>query len=121
VSPYCHRPSSKVHSHYKKSFQDLPIQDKKVILVLNNRKLFCINEHCKTRTFAETFDFISPKSKKTIRLEKEILHISQHVSSLAAARIINARVATIGKSTICNLLKKNNIAHTENEIYKGMY
>jgi len=107
ICPYCNTPSSKVHSHYKKSFQDLPIQDKKVMIVLNNRKLFCLNERCNKRTFAETFDFISSKSKKTTRLEKEIIHISQHVSSLAAAKIINARVATIGKSTICNLLKKN--------------
>ncbi|MFD2117990.1 transposase family protein [Paenibacillus yanchengensis] len=100
---YCHTPSNKVHSHYKKSFQDLPIQDKKVMIVLNNRKLFCVNEHCNKRTFAETFELISSKSKKTIRLEREIIRISQHVSSLSAAKIINARVATIGKSTICNL------------------
>lgn len=106
--PCCNTPSSKVHSHYKKSFQDLPIQDKKVMIVLNNRKLFCVNEHCNKRTFAETFAFISSKSKKTTRLEREIIRISQHVSSLSAAKIINARVATIGKSTICNLLKKNN-------------
>ena len=107
ICPYCNTPSSKVHSHYKKRFQDLPIQDKKVMIVLNNRILFCVNERCNKRTFAETFDFISSKSKKTTRLEKEIIHISQHISSLAAAKMINARVANIGKITICNLFLKN--------------
>ncbi|MBU3190449.1 transposase family protein [Clostridium bowmanii] len=38
ICPYCGKPSSKVHSHYKKTFQDLPIQGKKVTVILNNRK-----------------------------------------------------------------------------------
>jgi len=33
--PYCGQTSSKVHSHYERSFQDLPIQVKKVIVILN--------------------------------------------------------------------------------------
>ena len=41
--PHCGKPSSKTHSHYKKSFQDLPIQEKKVMVILSNRKMFCNN------------------------------------------------------------------------------
>ena len=59
-----------------------------------------------TRTFAETFNFIGFKSKKTSRLENKIINISQNVSSMSAAKMINTRVISIGKSTICNLLKK---------------
>jgi len=50
---YCGTPSSKLHSLYERSFQDLPMQEKKVRVILKNS------------------------------------------------------VADVGKSTICNLIKKN--------------
>ena len=60
---------------YERSFQDLPMQDKKVIIFINNRKIFCNNPKCNHKTFIETFDFLSPKGKKTKRLEDKILNI----------------------------------------------
>ena len=104
--PYCGSESDKVHSYYKKSFQDLPIQDHKVIVTIRNRKLFCNNPNCSKKTFAETFEILAPNAKKSIRLNNEIINISMNVSSLAAEQIINNRIATVGKSTICNLIKK---------------
>lgn len=106
ICPYCQTRSVKVHSYYKRSFQDLPMQSKKVMIILNNRKMLCPNPDCNHKTFAESFDFLPYKAKKTSRLEKEIINISQNVSSLAATQILNIRVAKVGKSTICNLLKK---------------
>ncbi|QAA33505.1 transposase family protein [Clostridium manihotivorum] len=106
--PYCGEKSDKAHSWYKKSFQDLPMQNKKVVIILNNRKMFCNNQSCSKKTFAETFEFLAPNAKKSSRLENEIINISVNVSSLAAERIIRNRIANIGKSTICNLLKKRN-------------
>lgn len=106
VCPYCGARSTKVHSYYKRSFQDLPIQGNKVVIIIKNRKMFCINPDCTNKTFAETFDFLSWKAKKTNRLEKEIVNISMNLSSLAAEQIIKNSIANVGKSTICNLLKK---------------
>ncbi|WP_442863867.1 transposase family protein [Anaeromicrobium sp.] len=103
---YCNTPSKKVHSRYNRSFQDLPIQGKKVIIILENRKMFCLNPNCNKTTFAETFDFLSHKAKKTNRLENQIINISINVSSLAAEQILKKNIANVGKSTICNLLKK---------------
>jgi transposase len=34
ICPYCGKPSKKVHSRYERSFQDLPIQGKKTIVVI---------------------------------------------------------------------------------------
>jgi len=103
---YCNTPSNKVHSYYNRSFQDLPIQGKKVIIIIKNRKMFCINPNCDKTTFAETFDFLSYKAKKTNRLEEQIINISMNVSSLAAEQILKSNIVDVGKSTICNLLKK---------------
>ncbi len=68
--PFCGTLSSKTHSIYEKSFQDLPIQDKKVIIRLMNRKLFCQNSSCGRKTFAERFEFIDFKAKKNSSLRK---------------------------------------------------
>jgi transposase len=106
VCPFCGQPSSKIHSYYDRSFQDLPIQNKKVMVILSNRKMFCYNPDCKNTTFAETFEFLPAKAKKTKRLEDEIINLSMNVSSITASSILSTRVAKVGKSTICNLLKK---------------
>lgn len=106
VCPFCGQPSSKIHSHYDRSFQDLPMQKMKVIIILSNRKMFCHNPDCDHITFAETFEFLQPKAKKTKRLNDEIINLSINLSSLTASSLLNTRVAKVGKSTICNLLKK---------------
>ena len=109
--PYCNAPSSKVHSLYERSFQDLPIQGHKVVIIIKNRKMFCHNASCNYKTFAETYDFIVPKSKKTKRLEDEIVKFALNVSSITASDILSENVITVGKSTIYNLLKKRNTNH----------
>jgi len=106
VCPFCGQPSSKTHSHYDRSFQDLPMQNKKVIVILSNRKMLCYNNDCEHTTFAETYDFLPVKAKKSKRLEEAIINLSMNVSSLTASAILNTSIAKVGKSTICNLLKK---------------
>lgn len=104
VCPYCGKISSKVHSHYERSFQDIPIQGKKVKITLDNRKMFCNSHDCNHTTFAESFEFLLFKAKKTKRLDDKIINISQNVSSLTATHILRNSVANVGKSTICKLL-----------------
>ena len=68
--------------------------------------MFCNNPDCNHTTFAESFDFLQFKAKKTKRLENEIINMSMNVSSLTATYLLRHSVADVGKSTICNLLKK---------------
>lgn len=104
--PYCGFLSSRKHSIYERSFQDLPIMVKKSKVILQNKKMFCVNPECSHTTFAETFDFIKPEAKKSNRLLDKIIDVSLNVSSVNAANILRNGIADIGKSTICNLLKK---------------
>lgn len=104
--PYCSHISNKVHSRYTRKLQDLPIQGKKVKLHINRKKYFCVNKECSKRTFAEKFNFFDERERNTKRLKKEILQLSLTQSSISASRYLKASVADVGKSTICNLLKK---------------
>lgn len=104
--PHCGFFTSRCHSRYPRSFQDLPMQGKKTIIILNNRKMFCDNPDCDHTTFTESFSFIKKKSKKTERLIEEILHVSKSMSSVQAENYLRKNVVRIGKSSICELLKK---------------
>ena len=55
--PYCGTLSSKVHSSYEREIQDLPMQNRKVILLVKTRKMFCSNCKCEKKTFSECHPF----------------------------------------------------------------
>lgn len=107
LCPYCGKASSRLHSTYSRSFQDLPIQGRKVYITISNRKFFCDNQACAHKTFAESFDCVKHKAKKSGRLLDEILKISVEVSSVNASRMLKDGVVDVSKSTICDILKKN--------------
>ena len=107
ICPYCKKASSRIHSTYSRSFQDLPIQGKKTYINITNRKFFCDNTSCTHKTFAESFGCIKHKAKKSERLLEEILKVSVEVSSVSASRMLKNGVVDVSKSTICDLLKKN--------------
>lgn len=111
LCPSCQQASSRVHSRYSRSFQDLPIQDKKVVITLSNRKMFCDNASCHRTTFAETFPFLDNKAKKTRRLKETILEVSLTQSSVSAAAYLSQHVVDVKKSTICNYQKKKCAVH----------
>lgn len=105
--PYCGKESSRVHSTYQREIQDIPLQDKQTILLLNARKMFCSNPECTYKTFSERFDFISPNGKKTKRLIDKILITSTKLSSVSASTLLKSGSIKACKSSICELLKKN--------------
>ena len=104
--PYCGNSTNKVHSVYFRKFRDLPIQDKKVEIVINNRKFFCLNKDCTHKTFAETFECLPKIGRRSVRLTKTIINTATNLSSVAASKTLKYGTADIGKSTICRLLKK---------------
>ncbi len=107
ICPYCGMASAKPHSVYKKEFQDLPIQDNQIIILIRNRKMFCLNPRCSHKTFSERFDFIRYKYRKTERLIEKILNMSTRLSSVSASTMLKRDTATVSKSTICRMIKKN--------------
>lgn len=105
--PYCGKKSNKVHSTYQREIQDLPIQEKQTILLLNTRKMVCGNPECQYKTFSERFDFVQPGGKKTKRLTEKILITSSKLSAMNASKLLASNSIHASKSSICDLLKKN--------------
>ena len=109
VCPYCGKKSNKIHSTYEREIQDLPMQNKKVILLVKTRKMFCGNSLCSKKTFSERHHFVDRKGKKTRRLEKNIIYTSTQLSSVNASKVLKTSNIDVCKSSICELLKKNAI------------
>ena len=107
--PYCGKESKRIHSRYQREVQDLPIQGKKVVLLVSTRKFFCDNDACCKRTFSERHTFVDANGKRTKRLEKNILFTSSQLSSINASKVLKNSNVDISKSSICVLLKKNAI------------
>src|SRR6056297_1053840 len=104
--PYWGQKSKKIYSKYTRRCQDLPIQGKTVFIEIESRKLFCENPDCEKKTFVEPFDCISERSRITKRLEEKIMAVSKHTSSITAMNLLRNIGIRIGKSAICNRLKK---------------
>jgi transposase len=98
ICPICGTPSKRCHSKYTRSFNDLPIQGKEVIIQLQNRKMFCDHENCLRTTFAETFTSLPFKAKKTQRLLNEILNVASTQSSIQASKTLKASGISIKKA-----------------------
>lgn len=105
--PYCGNLATKVHSIYQREIQDLPIQNRQSILLVNTRKMFCDNFDCSHRTFAERHPFVTRSGKKTDRLIENILNTSLKLSSISASKLLRSESVKACKSSICTLLKKN--------------
>lgn len=106
ICPYCGQISGQIHSRKVRTLKDLPMQGKKVKILLEQKKYFCKNKACVKKTFVERFGFFEPKATKTNRLQKEILRVALTQSSVEVSRYLRRSVAEVSKSTICNLLKK---------------
>ena len=73
--PFCGRKTSKVYSIYEREIQDLPMQGKKVILLVDTRKMRCMNLDCSHKTFSEKSENISVcKSSICDLLKKNAIH-----------------------------------------------
>ncbi len=119
--PFCGAKAMYVHSTYQREIQDLPIQDKQVILLVDTRKMFCKNPECPHKTFAEKHSFAAPKAKKTDRLVKNIIHTSAQLSSLNASRLLKGENITVCKSSICSLLKKTPSIVNKDSVKKSVW
>ena len=54
--PYCSALSSKVYSTYEREIQDFPMQNRKAILIVKTRKMFCSNCQCEKKIFSEYYN-----------------------------------------------------------------
>ena len=87
--PGCGCPSEHVHSHYRRTVNDVPCGGRNVVLRLNVRKFFCRTATCPRKVFAERLpELVQPWARVSNRLLEELKALG-----LAASAEVNERLA----------------------------
>ena len=71
--PMCGGVCSRVHSQYRRRLSDLPAAGVRIALILRTRRFFCDTAACERRIFAERFETVAPRARRTCRLD-DVVH-----------------------------------------------
>lgn len=104
--PKCQQISSRRHSSYTRTIQDLPIGLKLVEIHLAIRRLRCTNTGCSKRTFAEQHLVVPRRGRRTSRLSENMTEIGIALGGLAGARLAGKLHMPVSGSTILRLLRQ---------------
>lgn len=98
--PCCGKESTKVHSHYLRYPLDLPWSQTPVILHLQAKRFFCVNDQCPKRTFAERFPgYVDWYALRTLRVKEKQERIGLSVSALMAEGLLKMEQMRISDTT----------------------
>jgi transposase len=105
--PLCREPSTRVHSHYNRSLQDLPWGPLRVYLHLQVRRFFCQNPACPRKIFMEPLTGLAERSaRRTTRLRDALLAIGWALGGEGGARQCKAHAMPISGATLLSLLRR---------------
>lgn len=106
--PCCGWLSERVHSRYRRTLLDLPWQGNAVKMVLTVRKLFCDNQSCERRVFAERLPIVATRyARKTCRLADALRELTYLAGGEAAARIARAFGLLISPDALLGALRRS--------------
>ena len=71
--PMCGKVCSRVHSQYRRRLADLPAAGVRIALILRTRRFFCDAAACERRIFAERFEAVGPRARRTSGLD-DVIH-----------------------------------------------
>src|SRR5207237_6771091 len=92
VCPLCGRSTTRVHSRYERTLQDLPWGNLRVQLCMRVRRFFCLNPACPRRIFTERMaPLATPHARRTLRLHEALLQIAWREGREAVARQSKAK------------------------------
>src|SRR5262249_42770488 len=88
--PVCSRPTSRVHSRYRRTLADVPWQGLPARVVLWSRRFFCDAADCPRRIFTERLPGVAaPHARRTDRLRDWLLHVVFALGGAPGARLLH--------------------------------
>jgi transposase len=86
--PQCRQASQRIHRHYQRCLQDLPLQGITVSIRWRTRRFFCDNAGCLQRVFTERLPEVASKySRKTQRLVATLRALALECGGEAGSRL----------------------------------
>ncbi|KQO56354.1 hypothetical protein ASF32_23375 [Methylobacterium sp. Leaf91] len=105
VCPGCGQRSSRVHSRYWRTLQDLPRQDRAVTWRVEVRRFRC--SHCPGRIFVERIPgLMGFKARQTTRLAEAQTEIGMMLGGEAGARLSRRLSMPVSGDTVLRLIRR---------------
>jgi transposase len=105
--PLCSEPSTRIHSRYSRTLQDLPWGPLRVQLCLRVHRFFCQNPNCPRKIFTEPLTGLAERSaRRTTRLRDALLAIGWALGGQAGARQCVAHAMPVCGTTLLSLLRR---------------
>jgi transposase len=109
--PLCGQETSRVHSRYHRTLQDLPWGQLRVQLRLQVHRFFCQNPYCARKIFTEPLPDLAERSARcTNRLREALLVMGWALGGEAGARQCAAHAMPISGTTLLTLLRRYGVA-----------
>ena len=104
--PLCHSLSTRIHSHYERKLQDLPISGKIVELRLCSRKFFCQQPNCPRKIFVQQQESsLKRYGRRLLRVCEQVLFIGCAMGGKPGARICGLVGLPLSASTLLRTIK----------------
>jgi transposase len=110
LCPNCHLPSTRLHSYYTRSPQDLSLGSFRLQLNLTVRRMRCLNQECFHQTFAERMpDFLPLYAQRTLRQTQFLRKLVFEVNGEGAARICRHLHLSVSSDTLTRIVRKTDL------------
>jgi len=108
--PACHRPSSRIHSWYRRRLSDLPWEGIEVRIELRVRRFFCDADVCPQRIFTEQLSKTAPRyARRTSRLSLALEQITLALGGSAGARLAEQLGIKASDATLLRQLRHRTV------------
>jgi transposase len=105
--PLCQQLSSRVHSHYARTLQDLPSAGKTLRLLVLVRRFFCGNEAYPRKIFAERLpELTSVYARRTTRCKETLAELGFALGGKAAAALSQHLGLERSRMTLLRILRQ---------------
>jgi transposase len=104
--PMCGGVCSRVHSQYRRRLRDLPAAGARIRLILRTRRFFCDAQACGRRIFAERFETIEPRARRTSRLDDVVHCLAIALGGRPAASLSRRLNVEVSNDTLLRMVRR---------------
>jgi zinc-finger of transposase IS204/IS1001/IS1096/IS1165 len=104
--PMCSGICSRVHSQYRRRLADLPAAGVRIALILRMRRFFCDDLACERRIFAERFEAVGPRARRTSRLDDVIHCLAIALGGRPAASLSRRLNVKVSNDTLLRMVRR---------------
>lgn len=106
--PQCGESSSRVHSYYWRTVQDLPLQSRAVYLKVRVKRWRCLNEQCSCVTFAERLpEVVGWHQQRTVRLNQIAQKMALVLGGTLSRRVLSLLALSISRYSLLRLIHRS--------------